>query len=67
MNYRYIRVVIDVMAGAKDAADKDDLMRRALECCMDFEGKHASECEIEVRINEIEQCHVMRVDPAVVK
>lgn len=64
MNYRYIRVIIDVMAGAKTAADKEELMRGVLEGCMDFEGKHASECEIEVRINEVEQSNVMRVDAA---
>lgn len=63
MNYRYIRVVIDIAAGSKTADEKQDIMRRTMECCMDYEGKKAQDCEFEIRINEVEEGNMMRMLP----
>lgn len=60
MNYRYIRVIIDILAGSKTEDEKQDLMRRTMECCLDYEGKKAQDCEFEIRINEVEESNVMR-------
>lgn len=60
MNYRYIRVIIGILAGSKTEDEKQDLMRRTMECCMDHEGKKAQDCEFEIRINEVEESNVMR-------
>ena len=39
MKFRYIRIVIDVMAGSKTASLKEELMRGTLECCMMYEAR----------------------------
>ena len=64
MDYRFIRVVIDIAAGSKTEEEKQDLLRRTLECCMDYERKNAQKCEIEVRVNEVEKGDVVRIYPA---
>ena len=63
MSYRFIRVVIDIAAGSKTADEKQDMMRRTMECCMDYEGKKAQDCEFEIRINEVEESNVVRTLP----
>lgn len=63
MNYRYIRVIIDITAGSKTADEKQGLMRRTMECCMEYEGKKAQDCEFEIRINEVEESNVVRTLP----
>ena len=45
----------------KDAAQKEDLMRRTLEACMDYVGKKAEGTEIEVLINEVKPEDVMKI------
>lgn len=64
MNYRYIRIIIDIPAGSKTADEKQDLLRRISECCIDYEGKNAQGCEIWVRVNEVDQSNVIRVGGA---
>ena len=63
MNYRYIRVIIDLMAGSKAAEEKQELMKLTLECCKSYAQKHAEETEVEVRVNEVDGGNVMRVLP----
>ncbi|RMX99046.1 hypothetical protein D0868_09747 [Hortaea werneckii] len=63
MSYRHIRVIIDISAGSKTANEKQDMMRHTMECCMEYEGKKAQDCEFEIRINEVEEGNVMRMLP----
>lgn len=63
INYRFIRVIIDIAAGERSYNEKQELLQKTMECCMDYQGKHAPECEIEVRINEVEEGDVMVVRP----
>lgn len=63
MSKCYIRVIIDIRAGSKTREEKYELMRRTLACCQEYEGKKASQCTVEVRINEIEDENVMLYDP----
>lgn len=62
-NYRYMRVVIDARPGSKTTIDKKALLTRVMERCMDYQGKKAKDCEIEVRINEIKEEDMIRIDP----
>ncbi|TKA21686.1 hypothetical protein B0A50_08754 [Salinomyces thailandicus] len=63
MNTRYIRVIVDLAAGSKTDQDKQGLMKRTLQCCIDYQGKHAKDCEFEVRINEVNEGNVLRMCP----
>lgn len=62
-NTRYIRTIIDIPAG-KTEQQKRELLQRTTQCCMDYQGKRADECEIEVRINEVDERNVMRTNVA---
>lgn len=60
--YRYIHVVIDVQKGKlRTAEEKQELLQRTVDACLKYEGRHAEECEVEVRINEVEVGDCMRV------
>lgn len=60
--YRYIRVVIDVQKGKlRTAEEKQELLQRTVDACLKHEGRHAEECEVEVRINEVEVGDCLRV------
>jgi hypothetical protein len=60
-NYRYIRVIIDIPAGSRTAAEKEILLKTASQCCLDYQKKGAHKCEVEVRINEVDEVNVLRV------
>lgn len=63
MNHRFMRVIVDIDAGSKSATEKEQLMRRVVDLCIEYEKRHAEKTEIEVRINEIQKANVMRVQP----
>lgn len=65
MNKRYIRIIIDIPAGRETQERKRELLQRTTQCCIDYQGKHASACDIEVRINEVDEQDVMRTSAAV--
>ncbi|KAK3723768.1 hypothetical protein LTR37_001649 [Vermiconidia calcicola] len=52
MNERYIRVVVDVEAGSKTAERKEELLKRIVDVCVQYEGKKADECEFEAMVKE---------------
>ncbi|RMY90601.1 hypothetical protein D0861_03570 [Hortaea werneckii] len=60
MNYRYIRVIVDIPAESKTEDEKQDLMQRTMACCIAYEGKKAEDCEFEIRINEVAEGNVRR-------
>jgi hypothetical protein len=57
---RYIRVVIDIPRDSWRVEEKQELLRRTIDCCVEYEGRHANECEIEVQLNEVDERDVMR-------
>ncbi|KAL5388729.1 hypothetical protein DPSP01_002836 [Paraphaeosphaeria sporulosa] len=60
-SYRYIRVVIDVPKNKfQNPEDKQALLQRTFDACIDYEGKYASQCEVEIKINEVEDENYMR-------
>jgi hypothetical protein len=63
-HYRYIRIVIDTPRGRlRTREQKQELLQKTMKACFEYEGKHAGECEVEVRINEFDEEDVMRVVP----
>ncbi|KAH7357344.1 hypothetical protein BKA66DRAFT_473419 [Pyrenochaeta sp. MPI-SDFR-AT-0127] len=62
--YRYIHVVIDIPKGRLQTSEhKQDLLRKTIEACREYQGKKADDCEIEVRINEFNEEDVARFVP----
>lgn len=64
MQNRYIRIVIDIPKGRlQNAEQKHALLQKTTEACLEYQGKKAVECEVEVRINEFNDEEFMRVLP----
>jgi hypothetical protein len=60
-HYRYIRVVIDVPKSRFQSAEaKQALLQRTVDACLDYEGKHGEDCEVEVKINEVDENDYVR-------
>jgi hypothetical protein len=62
--YRYMRVSIVTVEGSRAASLKQELMTRAMECCVEYQGKHAEETEMEVEYREIERGNLLRRAPS---
>ena len=59
---RWIRIVIEIPRGRHTDEAKQQLLQRTTQACLDYQGKHASQCEIEVRIEEFEEGNVLRTN-----
>lgn len=62
-SYRYMRIIIDIPAGRRTAAERKTLMEAAMICCLQYTGKHAIESEIEIRVNQVSDEDIMRMTP----
>lgn len=59
---RYIRVVIDIAKSRlQTPAAKQELLQRTVDACLTYEGKYAELCEVEVKINEVDESDYVRV------
>ncbi|KAH9845435.1 hypothetical protein Tdes44962_MAKER06642 [Teratosphaeria destructans] len=56
---RFIRVVIEVMKGSLSNERKSDLLKSAAAACLEYEGKYAQACEVEVVVRELEAGDVL--------
>lgn len=59
---RYVKVVIEIPAQSKSAPEKEDLLRRTLETCIDY-VKYPETTEIEVRIQEVQPEDCVSIRP----
>ncbi|EME43705.1 hypothetical protein DOTSEDRAFT_80994 [Dothistroma septosporum NZE10] len=57
---RYIRIIVDIPVDRHTDGAKQELMQQITQACLDYQGKHAKECEIEVRITEYDEKSLMR-------
>lgn len=61
-DHRYIRIVIDIPKGKlHNDEEKQALLQGTVDACLTYEGKHANDCEIEVKINEVDTSDYIRV------
>jgi len=64
LRHSYIRIVIDIPKGRiQNLEHKQELLRKTTEACLTYEGRKASKCEVEVRINEMNEEDIVRVLP----
>jgi hypothetical protein len=62
--FKYIRIVIDIPVGRlKGAEERQELLNRTAQSCMEYGEKYRDEYEVEIRINEFDVGDVLRIVP----
>ena len=60
--HRYIHIVIDIQKGKlQNNEEKQAFLQRTVDACRTYEGKYVEDCEIEVKLNEVDNNDYMRV------